>query len=83
MKKLLLLLFVSSVLLAANSFSQSKKFFAVTGEQYGSVNWIAFRQFDIDDVAKIKTLYVPAETNEIVYDALTASPLNKIGRAHV
>src|SRR5690348_2737309 len=76
MKKFLPITILLFVLTAANGYSQSKKFFAVTGEQYGSVNWIAFRQFDLDDAAKIKTLYVPAETNEVVYDALTASPLN-------
>jgi hypothetical protein len=75
MKKFLLLSFVLILLLAANGFSQSKKFFAVTGEQYGSVNWIAFRQFDLNNGASVKTLYVPAETNEVNYDALTASPL--------
>lgn len=76
MKKFLPVTIVLCVLLAANSFSQSRKFFAVTGDQFGSVNWIVFRQFDLDDAAKIKTIYVPAETNEVVYDALTASPLN-------
>lgn len=63
------------IIAAAGSFSQSKKFFAVTGEQFGSVNWIAFRQFDLNEASTVKTLYVPAETNEVVYDALTASPL--------
>ena len=75
MKKFLPITIVLFVLTAANGFSQSKKFFAVTGEQYGSVNWIAFRQFDLDNGATIKTLYVPAQTNEVIYDALTASPL--------
>ena len=32
-------------------------------------------QFDLDNGATVKTLYVPAETNEVTYDALTASPL--------
>jgi len=31
-----------------NGFSQSRRIFAVTGDQYGSVNWIAFRQIDLD-----------------------------------
>ena len=67
---LLLVLFV-----AVDSFSQSRKFFAVTGEQYGSVNWIAFRQIDMDGVAPVKTLYVPAADNEAVFDALTGQQL--------
>lgn len=75
MKKSLPITIVLCVLTAVNTFSQSKKFFAVTGDKYGSVNWIAFRQLDLDNGATINTLYVPAETNEVVYDALTASPL--------
>ena len=63
------------VLSALNGFCQSKKYFAVTGEQYGSVNWIAFRQFDMDGITEAKTLYVPAETNEVVYDALSSTQL--------
>jgi hypothetical protein len=63
------------VLTAINSFSQSRKFFAVTGEQFGSVNWIAFRQIDLDGVAAMKTLYVPAAENEAVFDALTGQQL--------
>lgn len=76
MKKFLPVTIVLCVLTVANAFSQSGKFFAVTGDQFGSVNWIVFRQFDLNDATKIKTIYVPAETNEVVYDALTASPLN-------
>ncbi len=67
--------FVLAILTAATAFCQSKKYFAVTGEQYGSVNWIAFRQFDAEGLSEPKTLYVPAETNEVVYDALTKSPV--------
>lgn len=76
MKKFLPVTIVLCVLTVANAFSQSGKFFAVTGDQFGSVNWIVFRQFNLNDATKIKTIYVPAETNEVVYDALTASPLN-------
>jgi hypothetical protein len=63
---------------AANSFSQSRKFFAVTGEQYGSVNWIAFRQMDMDGVAPVKTLYIPAESGELTYDAVTRQQIANI-----
>ncbi|MBS0288385.1 MAG: T9SS type A sorting domain-containing protein [Proteobacteria bacterium] len=81
MKKFLPVTIVLCILTVANAFSQSRKFFAVTGDQFGSVNWIVFRQFDLDDATKIKTIYVPAETNEVVYDALTASPLNNTSAA--
>ncbi len=80
MKKFLPVI-VLCILTAAHIFAQSKKFFAVTGEQFGSVNWITFRQFDMDDATSIKTIYVPAATNELVYDALTASPLNNVSDA--
>jgi hypothetical protein len=76
MKKFLPVAIALCTLTITNAFSQSRKFFAVTGDQFGSVNWIVFRQFDLDDVTRVKTLYVPAETNEVVYDALTASQLN-------
>jgi hypothetical protein len=71
MKKKILPLTISilSLITAINCFSQSRKFFAVTGDQYGSVNWIAFRQGDLDEITPVKTLYVPAENNEIAYDA--------------
>jgi hypothetical protein len=81
MKKFLPVTIVLCVLTAANSFSQSKKFFAVTGEQFGSVNWIAFRQFNLDKTSTVRNVYIPAETNEIVYDALTASPLTNSSNA--
>ncbi len=83
MKKFLPITIVLCVLTAANTFSQSKKFFAVTGDKYGSVNWIAFRQLDLDNGATVKTLYVPAQTNEVVYDALTASPLANVSDAKI
>lgn len=76
MKKFLPIITVLFLLIAAQSFSQSKKYFAVTGDQFGSVNWIVFRQFDLDQANTVNTVYVPAENNEVVYDALTASPLN-------
>ena len=75
MKKFLLVTVLFIIIAAGKGFSQSKKYFAVTGEQYGSTNWIAFREFDMDGITEAKTLYVPAETNEVVYDALTATPL--------
>lgn len=81
MKKYLPVITVLCVLTAANCFSQSKKFFAVTGDQFGSVNWTVFRQFDLNEPSTVKTLYVPAETNEVVYDALTASPLSTSSNA--
>lgn len=76
MKKFLPIITVLFLLVAAQSFSQSKKYFAVTGDKFGSVNWTVFRQFDLDQSNTVRTLYVPAENNEVVYDALTASPLN-------
>ena len=60
---------------AGNVFSQSKKFYAVTGEQFGSVNWIAFRQMDADARTPVKTLYIPAENNEAVYDAISGKQI--------
>ena len=74
MKKILPFL-VLTVLTAATAVCQSKKYFAVTGDQFGSVNWIAFRQFDADGLSEPRTLYVPAETNEVTFDALTKSPV--------
>jgi len=62
-------------LITSVSFSQSRKFFAVTGEQYGNVNWIAFRQIDLDGKSPIRTLYVPAASNETVYDATSGQQL--------
>lgn len=58
-------------LIASTAFSQSNKFFAVTGEQYGSTNWIAFRQVDLNGKVPVKTLYIPAQNSEAVYDAVT------------
>jgi len=58
-----------------NSFSQSRKIFAVTGDQYGSVNWIAFRQIDLDGRSSVRTLYVPSDNNETVYDAVSGKAI--------
>lgn len=66
---LVILIFVLAV--SANSFSQSKRFFAVTGDQFGSVNWMVFRQAELDGSNTLKTLYFPAENNEAVYDAVS------------
>ncbi|MEP6684425.1 MAG: T9SS type A sorting domain-containing protein [Parafilimonas sp.] len=65
---------LSFSLIATVGFSQSKKSFAVTGEQYGSVNWIAFRQFDPASQSAVKTLYIPAE-NEAVFDAVSGKQI--------
>ena len=69
----LYILFLS--LITTVGFSQSKKSFAVTGEQYGSVNWMAFRQFDPASQSTVKTLYIPAENNEAVFDAVTGKQI--------
>src|SRR3954462_3585267 len=74
-KTLPVIIFILGLLTAADVFSQSKKFFAVTGEQFGSTNWIAFRQLDLDARSPVKTLYVPTENNEAVYDALSGAQL--------
>jgi hypothetical protein len=68
-------IFILGLFTAANVFSQSKKFYAVTGEQFGSVNWITFRQMDLDGRTPVKTLYIPAENNEAVYDALSGKQI--------
>ncbi len=78
MNKYLPITILLCVFTVANCFTQSKKFFAVTGDQFGSVNWIVFRQFDLNEPSSVKTIYVPAETDEAVYDAATASPLNNV-----
>ncbi|MEO8711720.1 MAG: T9SS type A sorting domain-containing protein [Parafilimonas sp.] len=77
MKNKFLPLVILMIVLAAsaNSFSQSKKFFAVTGEQFGNVNWMVFRQADMDGSNAIKTLYLPAENNEAVYDAVSGEKI--------
>lgn len=70
---LVILIFVLTA--SANSFSQSKKFFAVTGERFGSVNWMVFRQADMNENNAVKTLYFPAENNEAVYDAVSGEQI--------
>lgn len=75
MKKLLPFSFLILCLITTAGFAQSKKYFAVTGEQYGSVNWIAFRQFDLDGKTPVRTLYVPALSGETVYDAVSGKQL--------
>ena len=73
-KFLPVLIFILGLIAAADINAQSKKFFAVTGEQFGSTNWISFRQLDLDGKT-LKTLYIPAESNELVYDAESRSQL--------
>ena len=67
--------FLILCLITTAGFAQSKKYFAVTGEQYGSVNWIAFRQFDLDGKTPVRTLYVPAQSGEAVYDAVSGKQI--------
>ena len=76
-KSILLTISILSLFSALNISAQSKKFFAVTGEQFGSTNWIAFRQADLNSKT-IKTLYIPAETNEAVYDAVSGAQIISI-----
>jgi hypothetical protein len=75
--KLIPVTIFSLCLLTSNVFSQSKRFFAVTGEQYGSTNWIAFREADLNGKT-LKTLYIPDATNEAVYDAVTGAQIISI-----
>jgi len=72
-KLLRLSLLLPCLFIMVDSFSQSKKYFAVTGEQYGSVNWMVFRQFDMDGKQPVKTLYIPDIQNDVVSDAATGS----------
>lgn len=67
-------IFILGLFTVADINAQSKRFFAVTGEQFGSTNWISFRQLDLDG-RTLKTIYVPAESNELVYDAENGSQL--------
>ena len=67
--------FFLASLTTLSSFSQSKRFFAVTGEQFGSVNWTTFREFNPDAKTSVRTLYVPAQGNETIYDALSGERL--------
>ncbi len=69
--KLKSLLFGCLTLATVTTYAQSKTYFAVTGEQYGNVNWIAFRQFDAATKTPVRTLYIPAQNNEVVYDAVS------------
>lgn len=74
-KSLPLTMLFLALIITAGSFAQSKKYFAVTGEQAGSVNWIAFREFLPDSKTSLRTLYIPAENNEAVYDAVSGEKL--------
>ncbi|MBS1745438.1 MAG: T9SS type A sorting domain-containing protein [Bacteroidetes bacterium] len=65
------LLLLCLTLVSITIFAQSKTYFAVTGEEYGNVNWIAFRQFDAATKTPVRTLYIPTQNNEVVYDAVS------------
>jgi hypothetical protein len=67
--------FALALAVTLSSFSQSKRFFAVTGDQFGSVNWITFREFNPDAKTPMRTLYVPAQGNETIYDAISGAQL--------
>ncbi|SFP68389.1 T9SS type A sorting domain-containing protein [Parafilimonas terrae] len=69
-----LTLLALTLLFALSVSAQSKKFFAVTGEQFGSTNWVAFRQADLN-TKNIRTLYIPAAVNEAVYDAISGAQI--------
>lgn len=69
-----LALLAFTLLFTLNASTQSKKFFAVTGEQSGSTNWIAFRQADLNTKAT-RTVYIPAAANEAVYDAASGAQI--------
>jgi hypothetical protein len=69
-----IVIFVLGLFTAVSGYSQSGKYFAVTGEQYGSVNWIAFRQFDASTKNLVRTLYIPTD-NESVYDAASGEKI--------
>jgi hypothetical protein len=63
------------MLTAVHGFSQSKKSFAVTGDQLGSVNWTVFRQLDPGGKSALQTIYAAAENNEAVYDATSGKKI--------
>lgn len=80
MKTSLPLALIVSTLLALNASAQSKNFFAVTGEEFGSTNWVAFRQADLN-TKNIRTVYIPAAANEAVYDAASGAQIINIDAA--
>ena len=82
-KFLHLFFFALALAVTLSSFSQSKRFFAVTGEQFGSVNWITFREFNPDAKTPMRTLYVPAQGNETIYDAISGAQLTSSNESAV
>ncbi|MBV9960802.1 MAG: T9SS type A sorting domain-containing protein [Parafilimonas sp.] len=80
--KFLPLFILLSAFAKQTTFSQNVKVFAVTGDQFGSVNWIAFRQIDLNGKNPVRTLYVPAESNN-VYDAVTGKQISNTGAANL
>lgn len=74
-RKILPLLFLPAAFLVQSAMSQTAKVFAVTGEQFGSVNWIAFRQIDLSGKTNVRNLFIPGKDNNVVYDALSGKQI--------
>lgn len=76
MKQKILLLLTVVALTQSDLKAQSKKAYAITGDKPGSINWVAFREIDLNNGRAIKTIYTPSQ-NEVIYDALTGNAINK------
>ncbi len=74
MKQKILLLSVVTLLSQISIHAQSRKAYAITGERPESVNWVAFREIDLNSGNTIQTIYSPTQ-NDIRYDALTGNAI--------
>jgi hypothetical protein len=68
--------FIFGLFSVAGVFAQqTDTYFSVTGEQFGSTNWIVFRENYTDGKTPVKTLYIPSASNEVIYDALSGKQI--------
>jgi hypothetical protein len=74
-KNLPIAFFIFGLFTVTGVFAQSDAYFSVTGEQFGSTNWMVFREGYLSGNTPVKTLYVPAPGKEIVYDALSGKQI--------
>jgi hypothetical protein len=67
--------FIFGLFSVAGALAQADTYFSVTGEQFGSTNWIVFRENYTDGKTPVKTLYIPSASNEVIYDALSGKQI--------
>ena len=77
-RKILPLVAITALLLSSQSYAQSNRAYAVTGETKGNFNWNVIREVDLSTGEITKTIYSPSANKVVSYKAVAGTELKGV-----